>query len=293
MKKVDLTAEPWPKAEIVSDFFKQETTCLDADKKLLVDPKYVVALGNDAVSSYYAIQIVLKAQRQFGSFPRILFCGGTGPLSKYLNIDPEGCTTSDGEKLHYVARCISLQLTQEVSILDKTNDLRDNLKELADFVARRNDSEAPIIFCPTQRVSKYLERTVAFMPKLFPDTAPLNAYYYVPGETLEQVLQLYNGKGLAGGLPLLAELAALYDKLGTDRYAEKYMKPMDKPVPPEVKEAGEYLVKNYPIYTSKIPLSAPVQSLKMVSAFNFNKSEIDDDLRQKSARWRCLQLVAI
>lgn len=292
MKKINLNTEPWQKAKIVADFFKQDTTCLDDDHKLIVDPKYVVALGDDVVSVYYAMQIVLKARRQFQSFPHILCCGGIGTFSRYLNIGPED-RQSEGEKLHYVARCISLDLSQDISILDKGNNISATLREIIDFLASRRDSDAPIIFCPTQRMSKRLERSVAFTNKRLPETKRLNAYYYVPEETLEQILQPYNGKGLANGLPLLSELAALYDRIGTNKYAGKYVDGMDKTVPPEVECAGVYLITHYPTRISRAPLTAPMQSLRMMFSLFFGQKEIEEDLSMKISGWRSLHLVGI
>ena len=292
MKKINLSTEPWQKAKIVADFFKQDTTCLDDDRKLIVDPKYVVALGDDVVSVYYAMQIVLKARRQFQSFPHILCCGGIGRFSQYLNIGPDD-RQSEGEKLHYVARCISLDLSQDISILDKGNNISAVLREIIDFLASRRDAGAPIIFCPTQRMSKRLERSVAYTNKQLPETQQLNAYYYVPGETLEQVLQPYNGKGLANGIPLLSELAALYDRIGTNKYAGKYVEAMDKPIPPEVECAGVYLITHYPIRVSRVPLSAPIQSLRIMISLMFSQKEIEEDLSAKISGWRSLHLVGI
>lgn len=292
MRKNKLNTETWEKAKILIDFFKQDTTCLDADNKLIVDPKYVVALGDDVISVYYALRIVLKARRQFHSFPHILCCGGTGMFSQYLSIGPED-RQSDGEKLHYVARCISLDLSQDISILDKGSNLSATLREIADFLELRGDVGAPIIFCPTQRMSKRLERTVVFSNRHLPEAKQLNDYYYVPGETLEQVLQLYNGKGLANGLPLLSELASLYDRIGTDKYVRKYVEPLDKTIPSEVKCAGLYLMLKYPIRVSHMPLSAPMQFSRIVLSLLLNHKEIEEDLNTKISGWRSLHLVGI
>lgn len=283
MDKFDFSAPQWQYAKIVADFFKQETTCLDANGKLLIEPKYVVAIDDDMASVYYAAIIMKKAQLQFGAYPRLLCVGGRGMLSKYLNRLDDGTILSEGQKLFMTSHHLG---NYSASVLDNGNNTGANLKEIIDYLARQGDSGAPIVFCPTNRLSKRLERTVAFTTQQFPGTEPLNAYYYVHDETLEDMLQLYNGKGVAGGLPLLSELAALYDRTGTDKYVGKYMAAYDREIPQEVHEAGQYLMKHYPVRVSRLPLSAPLQFLKMYFAILKNRKAIADDLNKKIQYWR-------
>lgn len=285
MKHIDLASEPWQKAKLVLDFFKQETNCFDEHGDLIINPRYVVALDDDPISAAYAVKIAFKARRQFKEFvnPIILCCGGKGMLSKYLNITPDGIIMSEGEKLAFVAR--NFACYQNLKILDQGDNTGAVIKEIIDYLASQRNENAPIIFCPTQRMSKRLERTVAFSTEQFPGTLPLNAYYYVHGESLDDILQLYNGKGLADGLPLLSEAAALYDRTGTDKYTGKFMAPLDKPVPPEVVEAGEYLMKHYPIRVSRLPITAPLQFIKMYWAIRTARQAIYNDFMAKKEVW--------
>ena len=285
MKQIDLTSKPWQMAKIVLDFFKQETTCMDEQGNLVINPRYVVAIDDDPISAAYAVKIAHLARRQYKEFvnPIIICCGGRGMLSKYLNVTPDGIEMSEGEKLAFVAR--NFAYYQNVKILDHGNNTGANIKEIIDYLASRHDENAPIIFCPTQRMSKRLERTVAFSDRQFPGTLPLNAYYYVHGESIEDILQIYNGKGLADGLPLLSEAAALYDRTGTGKYDDIYMEPLDIPIPPEVVEAGEYLKKHYPIRVSRLPITAPLQFIKMFWAIQHSKQTVYDDLRAQKAKW--------
>jgi hypothetical protein len=127
---------------------------------------------------------------------------------------------------------------------------------------------------------------VAFTTYQFPGTHPLNAYYYVPEERLEDMCQLYNGKAIADGLPLLSEVAALFDRVGLDRYAGRYMAPFDKVVPKDVLFAGQQLLDKYPIRVSRTPLSAPLQFAKMYFGVLRHRKDIADDLEQKIALWK-------
>lgn len=283
MKEINFRTQDWENARLVLDFFKQETTCFDSHGMLCVEPKYVVAMDDDMVSAHYAATIMNQAKRQFGRYPKLLCVGGIGMLSKYMNRLDDGTVLSEGMKLRMTALRFGVF---PVSVLDSGNNTGANLKEIIDYLSVSCDSNAPIVFCLTQRLSKRVERTIAFTPYQFPGTYPLNAYYYVPEERLEDMCQLYNGKAIAGGLPLLSEAAALFDRVGSDRYAGKFMAPFDKMIPKEVLMAGQQLLEKYPIRVSRTPLSAPIQFLKMYFGVLKNRAAIAEDLEQKIGLWK-------
>lgn len=281
--EIDFRTTDWENAQKVFDFYKQETTCFDERGRLKIQPSYVVAIDDDMASAFYAVEIAKIAYRQFGIRPHILCVGGTGMLSKYLNRQDDGSVLSEGQKLGMVVRLLGVPYC---TVLDKGNDTGANIKEIINFLAFNYAQSSPIIFCLTQRLSKRIERTVAYSSKQFPGTHPLNAYYYVPGERLQDMCQLYNGKAIAQGLPLLSEAAALYDRM--NRYAGVYMAGMDKRITKDVVEAGEALVQRYPIRVSRIPLSAPLQFCKMYFGLLKNRRAIEDDLQRKIAEWKNL-----
>jgi len=283
METIYFGTHDWENAKKVFEFYKQESTCFDKNFNLVVKPKYVVAIDDDMVSAFYAVQIANKAYRQFGFMPRLLFVGGTGMLSKYLNRLDDGTVLSEGQKLSMVARQLG---NYNGTILDEGKNTGANIKEIIDYLSFYHDSDAPVIFCLTQRLSKRIERTVAYSIVQFPDTHPLNAYYYVPGEDLREMCQLYNGKAIAGGLPLLSEAAALYDRM--NRYEGVFMARMDKRIDREVVKAGEELVSRYPIRVSRVPLSAPIQFCKMYFGVRNNRQAIADDLQKKIAEWKVM-----
>ena len=280
---IDFRTKDWENAEKVFDFYRQETTCFNEKGMLRVQPEYVVAIDDDMVSAYYAVDIANIAHRQFGTRPRILCVGGTGMLSKYLNRQADGTVLSEGQKLSMVVRRLGVT---HCSVLDKGNNTGANIKEIIDYLAFAHAQSAPIIFCLTQRLSKRVERTVAYSTKQFPGTYSLNAYYYVPGERLRDMCQLYNGKAIAEGLPLLSEAAALYDRM--NRYAGIYMASMNKYIDKEIVEAGESLVHRYPIRVSRYPLSAPLQFCKMYFGLKKNREAIAHDLQKKIFEWQSL-----
>ena len=279
--EIDFRTTDWKNARKVFDFYTQETTCFDERGLLKVQPRYVVAIDDDMASAYYAVYIANSAHRQFGVRPRILCVGGIGMLSKYLNRLDDGTVLSEGQKLAMVVRRLGYS---HCAVLDKGNNTGANIKEIVDYIAFNYAYDAPVIFCLTQRLSKRVESTVEYSTRQFPGTVSLNAYYYVPGESLQEMCQLYNGKAIAEGLPLLSEAAALYDRM--NRYAGVYMAQVDKRITKDVVEAGEELVQKYPVRVSRFPLSAPLQYCKMYFSLLRNRRAIEEDLQKKIAEWK-------
>ena len=247
-----------------------------------MQPKYVVAIDNDPVSAYYAADIMKQAKSQFGVYPKLLCVGGSSMLSKYLNRYEDDIILSDGMKL----RMVALRLGSfPVWVLDNGTNTEANIKEIIDFLTIYNDYDAPLIFCVTQRLSKRLERTVAYSTRQFPGTHPLNAYYYVPGEDIRDVCRLYNGMALAGGLPLLSEAAALYDRVGTSRYVNRYIAEYDGMIPKYVMQAGMRLEEKYPLKVSQNIMTAPMQYANIYLSLLKNRKAIAEDLDDKIMEW--------
>lgn len=283
MEKIDFRTPDWENAQRVFDFFKQETTCMDRFGKLTVCPRYVVAIDDDAISACYAVYIANLTYKQYHVKPTILCVGGTGMYSKYINRTKDGTVLSEGHKLSMVVHQLGSFYT---TVLSNGNNTGANLKEIIDHLALYDAAREPIIFCLTQRLSKRIERTVAYSTKQFPNTYPLNAYYYVPGETLQEMCQMYNGRAIAEGLPLLSEAAALYDRM--NRYAGRYMAEMDKRMEKDVVKAGEELVNKYPIRVSRLPITAPLQFCKVYFGVKKHRQEIAADIQRKIEEWKKL-----
>lgn len=273
MKEIDFSRTAWHNAQTVLDELSYKTDCVE-NGKLTIKPRYVVCIDDDPVSAFYACQIYYAAKKEFGIEPEILCVGGTGMLSKYLN--EGGC--SEGKKLAMVCEALGVEKTK---ILDKGTNTGANLKEIIDYLS---GSKEPIIFCPTQRLSLRLERTVRFSQKQFPGTEALNAWFYVPKEYVTEMAQAYNGKELAGGLPLLSEVAAIYPRLRD--YGGKFSKPLDTVPTGKTIAAAEWLAKHYPIRISRLPVSAPLQYIKMYFAVKNSRKEVVDDLHAQIKKWK-------
>ncbi|MBQ7632776.1 MAG: hypothetical protein IJS88_01515 [Alphaproteobacteria bacterium] len=280
--EINFRTQEWKDAKVIFDFFRKETNCFDSNGRLCVQPKYVVAIDNDPVSAYYAAVIMKQAKSQFGVYPQLLCVGGNGMLSKYLNRYADGIILSNGMKLRMVALHFG---NFPVCVLDRGNTTEVNIKEIIDFLVVYNNYDAPLIFCVTQRLSKRLERIVAYSTRRFPSTHPLNAYYYVPGEDIRDVCRLYNGMALAGGLPLLSEAAALYDRVGTSRYVNHYTAEYDGTIPKYVMQAGMRLMEKYPLKVSQNIITAPWQYACIYLSLLKNRKAIAEDLDDKIIEW--------
>lgn len=283
MNNIDFRTKDWEDAQKILDFFRMETTCMDTYGRLLIKPQFVVAIGNDMVSAFYAATIMEQAKKQFGTYPKLLCVGGTGMLSKYLNQLDDGTILSEGMNLRMTALKFG---NFPAAVLDSGNNIYANVKEIIEYLSFYHMNGEPIVFCLTQRLSKLVERTVEFMTKQISAAETLNAYYYVPGETIEEMCQLYNGKAIAGGLPLLSEVAALYDFVGTNRYANISVAEFDGMLPKYVIKAGMNLTQKYPIFISHMPLQAPMQFAKMYLGVIKNRKAIADDLKRKVEQWK-------
>lgn len=282
MEKINLDAYPWIAAADIFQFFKKETDCLDEKGNLLIQPKYVVAIDDDMVSAYHAAIIMRKAVQQFGQRPTLLCCGREGLLTKYLNSIPGSVSMTDGERLKNVCTKLLGPLT-DVVVLDKGENTGETLKSIIDYL---NGDLSPIVFCPTARRSMRLERAVEFSLCQYPGTYPLNAYWFVPDETLEDCLQLYNGRGCANGLPLLSEAASLFNRIGTDKYTNLYVAEYEGNIPKYIKISGFNLASDYPLRIFRRPSVNLRQFLKIYFSILWNRKAIADDLNEKIELWK-------
>lgn len=282
MKELDFWLPDWESAKKVFDFYSVESNCFAAWGKLKICPHYVVAMGSDMISAYYAAYIAELARKQCHIMPRILCVGGLGKLSKYTNRLDDGTVLSDGHMLWWVIRQLG---NYPITILDRANSTSENLKEIADYLAYKNEQNAELIICLPKRISKRVELANASLPIQFIGTRKLNAYYYVPGETMEEMCCLYNGKAVAGGLPLLTEAADLFNRMSV--YDGMHFNMHGKSANKDLLIAGETLMHRYPLNISHCLLSAPLQFCKIRFGLMWHQKEIAADLRKKILEWQC------
>lgn len=282
MQEIDFWLPDWKNAKKVFDFYSQESNCFDAWGRLKICPRYVVAMGNDMISAYYAAYIVKLVCNQYHTVPKILCVGGSGRLSKYINRLEDGTVLSNGRMLWWVLCQFG---NFNCTILENGDNIVNSLKEIADYLAYMKEQYATLLFCLPKRLSKRIARANAFLPVRFMGTKMLNAYYYVPGERMNEMCSLYNGKAVAGGIPLLSEAADLFNCMSN--YDTMYMAENEKCASKDLLKAGEELIHRYPLSVSHCLLTAPVQFYQVHFDLIKYQKEIREDLHRKIIEWQC------
>lgn len=231
-------------AEIVLAQLSVKTNCFDKQGKV-VDAQYLICVDDDITSAFYAADIYHQIYQTYGYYPIILCVGGVGPLSKYTNNKDE----SEGKKLARVCEKLNV-LPNHLIVLDKGTNTGLNCLDIYNTVAGKCWK---MIMCLTMRLSLRLKQTFEYLDHQYPDKVDASSlaklvsatYYYVPEESVEDMMHMYNCKGLCKGAMLLSEIASIYDR--TYRYAGELQKPLDFDITREVAEAALRLAKKYPL----------------------------------------------
>ena len=238
------TEQDFTDAKIVLAQLSVKTNCFDKKGKI-VNAEYLVCVDDDITSAFYASDIYYQIHQTYGYYPMVLCVGGVGPLSKYTNKKGE----SEGQKLARVCATLGV-LSSHLKVLDKGTNTGLNCLDIYDEVANRG---ACIIMCLTKRLSLRLKQTFEYLDHQYPDKVSKislaklvdSTFYYVPEESVEDMMQIYNCKGLCKGAMLLSEIASMYDR--TYRYVGKLQKPLDFDITKETAQAALRLAKKYPL----------------------------------------------
>lgn len=282
MKRIDFNQHYWQNAEKVLNFFKYPTTCLSADGRLAIKPKYVVAIGNDMISAYYAAQIMKAGKKQFGDYPKLLCVGGVDRFFKHVNLLSDNTVISEGAKLRMVALRLGAFPT---AVLENGKNIGSDIKDVIGYLTSKQDLTAPIIFCLPQRLSLLVERAVAYAAAKLPEGSLLNAYYYVPKENLRDICQRYNGNLIDGGSLLLAEVAALYYQCGAGYRSGRFTADYEGNIPKPVIKAGNELMDKFSLRISASPLVSPLKFLRLRFLIKKDKKKMVQALNQKIKLW--------
>lgn len=230
---------------LILSVLRVKTNCFDAEGKV-IRARYLVCIDDDITSAFYAAYMYHLIYAVYGYYPFVLCVGGVGMLSKYTNEKGE----SEGLKLRRV--CMELGVaSKDITVLDKGTNTGLNCLDIYKHLAK---NPGRTIFCVTTRLSLRLERTFEFLPQQYPNEVNsemfkmvknAGLYWYVPEETAKNMMQVYNCKGLAKGVMLLAEVASIYDRIV--KYSGKLQAPLSFKVPDEVVQASLRLAKKYPL----------------------------------------------
>ena len=189
---------------------------------------YLVAVDDDIMSAIYAAILFYLIRWTYHICVPIICVGGKGLMSKHTH------KKSEAELLAYVLQRLGIS-QERIIILGEGRNTGDNIQAVAKHVG----TDKKVTWCLTKRLSLRLERTLkAQAPSLW-----RNSYYYVPEQSLADVMRLYNGKGLCNGEMLMHELASILNRC--EAYAGTFQAPLEKEVPPYVREAARLLEQNF------------------------------------------------
>ena len=233
-------------AELVLSRLSIQSNCYTPFKKI-VRAKYLVAIDDDPTSAFYAADLYHQIYQTYGYFPYVLCVGGRGPLSKYTNEKNE----SEGGKLKRICCKLAVRC-HDITVLNRGSNTGQNLFDIAQKVM---ENPGIVVMCLTQRLSLRIRQTWLYLDKQYETLdhdkfSSLEVYYYVPKQSMEDQLQVYNCKGLAKGLLYLSEIASIYNRIR--RYSGSLQAPLDFAVTRQVVQASNRLEQKYPLKNGKI-----------------------------------------
>lgn len=313
MKKIDFTAQCWIDLQTVLKALRIKTNCFNSGS--LMKAYYLACVDDDPRSAYYAADLYHLMFKTYGFYPKVLCVGGLGKLSGPMN----GKGVSEGKKLAYVCERLGVQKCDIVILDGGTNtginardvavyvmkDCKARIKELNkgliisdhEMAARLQRINHPIIFCLTERLSWRFERTVKYLSHQYPDLFKIGSsffelqdYYYVPGETLEEMLTYFNGKRFADGIMLLAEVASIWDRY--EKTKGKFMMPLAEGNEPdaEVIKTANRLAQAFPLKNPEFNIRKlwqyPYAYLEVISHKKLIKESLEEwvNLSQENFR---------
>ena len=244
-------------AEKIHSELKSKTNCFIDGK--IVKATQIVAIDDDTTSAMWAARMFYEIRRTHGYCPQIICVGGKGLMSKHTH------AKSEAELLAHVLKQLGIS-QKRITILGEGRNTGDNVLSVA-----KNSKENDItLWCVTQRLSLRLERTQA---KQAPE---LRSYYFVIKQSLEEVMRLYNGKGLGNGEMLYHELASILNRC--EAYAGTFQEPLNFMVSEDVRLAAEQLEKNFRLKLPKKTIKSYFQFIRLYFAIKRNKRQIAEDL---------------
>ena len=276
------TKNDYADAEKILAQLSVKTNCFDVNGKI-VSAKYVVCIDDDITSAFYAADLYHLIFQTYGFHPTVLCVGGVGPLSKYIN--PKG--ESEGKKLEKVCLLLGVFATHIV-VLDNGTNTGLNCLDIYNEVAKDIGS---VVVCLTQRLSLRFKQTFEFLDhqyslvvnqRVFSEISA-SVFYYVPPESLDDMMQLYNCKGLCKGVLLLSEIASIYDRIS--RYSGKLQKPLNFDISLVVAGASKRLAKKYPLKINMFCFNGLWQFVWVFFALLRHKKHIRYEMRLTVKKW--------
>ncbi len=277
------TKKDFADAETVLAQLSVKTNCFNKQGKV-IPAEYLVCVDDDISSAFYAADLYYQIAQTYEVFPTILCVGGKGPLSKYTNAKGE----TEGKKLARVCESLGV-LPSRIQVLDKGTNTGLNCLDIYYEVA---NTDKYVIMCLTKRLSLRFKQTFEYLNHQYPDKVDKfllediidSTFYFVPEETVEGMMEIYNCKGLCKGALLLSEIASIYDR--TYRYSGSLQKPLDFDITRETAQAALRLAKKYPLKINMFSFNGIWQFIWAYFSVVRNKKKIREEIDRTIKDWR-------
>ncbi len=250
---------------------------------MLQEYQRLVAIDDDVHSAFVTAWYYHRSKRKFGYYPKVDAIGGYGLMSSKINPKKDGRQLSEAEMLVEVLLKLGVAREDIGVVSSKGTNTGQNLAAYASDLSKNGEDKQKILFCATRRLVGRLWLTqIQQQPQLEAD------YAWADNDLGE--CQLYNGKGLAGGLPYLSEVASIYDRY--IRYTchkdgqTQFMAKLDEDLPPEVEEAGGYLCKKHKLKLPEFSFLKIWQFGLTYIDFLLHKRKVRENLEDNLKFWR-------
>ncbi len=279
-------------AKLIEDYFAMEIIRKNVFK--IEGKKYdrLVAVDDDVFSAFIAANQYHQIHSETGRYPKVDVIGGYGLMSSRINPKLNGKRFSEAEMLEYVLRRLGVRRSDIGIVCSKGTNTGENLSAYATELVAANADRQKILFCLTKRLAGRFYLTQKYQ------RPSLQANYVWKEISLDEECQLYNGKGFAGCLPYLSELASVYDRyLRYTSGNRRFMATLDQGLSPKVMDAGDYLCKNYRLKMPEFSLRKMWQFVKTYVYFCLHKQECQQNLEEQIRYWQsqlqCYGLITI
>ena len=226
-------------ANLLHSVLKAETNCFQNGS--IIAATHVVAIDDDATSAMYAAKLYHQIHKKHGYYPTVLCVGGKGLMSRHTH------QKSEAELLAYTAQKLGVAC-EHIVILGEGKNSGDNVLAVAFELKGTQAKQAPEI----------------------------KSYYFVICQTIDEVMRLYNGKGLCGGQMLLHELASILNRC--EAYAGTFQQPLEFKISDDVRKAAKLLENNYRLKLPQKNVRSYMQLIKLYLSVLKNKKHMKDDL---------------
>ena len=267
-------------AKLIVDYFADKITA-----KFAIEKRYqrLVAIDDDVFSAFVAAWYYHRSKRKFGYCPKIDTIGGYGLMSSRINPKKDGKRLSEAEMLVDVLLKLGVAKDDIGIVCSDGTNTGQNLAAYANSLKQRDCESQKVLFCTTKRLAGRLWLTqIKQQPQLDAD--------YVWADSDLGECQLYNGKGLAGGLPYLSEVASIYDRYIRYAYPKEgkpqFMAKLGEPLSHRIAIMGSYLSKRYLLKMPGVSLLKMWQFVITYGDFLLHKKAVRQNLEENIRFWQ-------